>query len=98
VFHLGRLLPYPLTILERLARDKHSSFLRKFITHGRKKFYNISRRSQLISANIRLALKRRVGNKQPSLFAAASVTNIAIFFVADASAKRTVFRSSLIFA
>jgi hypothetical protein len=29
------------TILERLARDKHSSSLQKFITYGCKKFYNI---------------------------------------------------------
>ncbi len=29
------------TRLERLARDKHSSLLRKGVTYGRKKFYNI---------------------------------------------------------
>jgi len=29
------------TILERLARSKHSSLLQKFVTYGRKKFYNI---------------------------------------------------------
>ncbi len=29
------------TRLEKLARDKHSSLLQKFITYGRKKFYNI---------------------------------------------------------
>jgi hypothetical protein len=29
------------TRLERLARDKHSSLLQKFVTYGRKKFYNI---------------------------------------------------------
>jgi hypothetical protein len=28
------------TILERLARSKHSSFLRKFVSYDRKKFYN----------------------------------------------------------
>jgi hypothetical protein len=27
--------------LERLARGKHSSLLRKFVAYGRKKFYNI---------------------------------------------------------
>ena len=32
------------TILERLARDEHSSLLRKFVTYGRKKFYNIGPR------------------------------------------------------
>ncbi len=29
------------TKLERLARDKHSSLLRKFVNYGNKKFYNI---------------------------------------------------------
>ena len=29
------------TRLERLARDKHSCLLQKFVTYGRKKFYNI---------------------------------------------------------
>ncbi len=33
------------TRLERLARDKRSSLLRKLITCGRKKFYNIDTRS-----------------------------------------------------
>jgi hypothetical protein len=28
--------------LERLARDKHSSLLRKFLNYGRKKFYNLA--------------------------------------------------------
>jgi hypothetical protein len=32
------------TKLERLARYKHSSLLRKFVTYGRKKFYNIGPR------------------------------------------------------
>jgi hypothetical protein len=32
------------TILQRLARDKHSSLLRKFVNCGRKKFYNIGPR------------------------------------------------------
>jgi len=27
--------------MERSARDKHSSLLRKFVNYGRKKFYNI---------------------------------------------------------
>jgi hypothetical protein len=30
-----------LTRLERLARDKHSSFLKTLVNYGRKKFYNI---------------------------------------------------------
>jgi hypothetical protein len=30
-----------LTRLERLAKSKHSSLLQKFITYGRKMFYNI---------------------------------------------------------
>ncbi len=29
------------TILERLARDEHSSLLRKFLTYGRKTFHSI---------------------------------------------------------
>jgi hypothetical protein len=29
------------TSLERLARDKHSSLLQKFVNYGRKKFYRI---------------------------------------------------------
>jgi hypothetical protein len=29
------------TRLERLARDKNSSLLRKFVNYGREKFYNI---------------------------------------------------------
>ncbi len=31
-------------LLERLARDKHSSLLRKFVNYGQKKFYNIGPR------------------------------------------------------
>jgi hypothetical protein len=31
----------------RLARDKYSSLLQKFVTYGRKKFYNIGPRGQL---------------------------------------------------
>jgi hypothetical protein len=42
--HLGRLLHYPQTRLERLARDKHTSLLRTFVNYGRKKFYNIGAR------------------------------------------------------
>jgi len=44
VLHLGRLLSYPQAlyyILERLARGKHFSLLRKFVTYVGKKFYNI---------------------------------------------------------
>jgi hypothetical protein len=29
------------TILETLAKDRHSSLLQKFVTYGRKKFYKI---------------------------------------------------------
>jgi hypothetical protein len=35
------------TGLERLARDKHSSLLRKFVNCGRKKFYRIWHRGIL---------------------------------------------------
>jgi hypothetical protein len=34
------------TILERLARDKHSSLVQKIVTYGCKKFYNIGPRNQ----------------------------------------------------
>jgi hypothetical protein len=34
------------SIIERLAKDKHSSLLRIFVTYGRKKFYNIGPRDQ----------------------------------------------------
>jgi hypothetical protein len=30
--------------MEKLARDKHSGLLRKFVTYGRKMFYNIGPR------------------------------------------------------
>ncbi len=33
------------TRLERLARDKHSSLLQKFVNYGQKKFYNIGPRA-----------------------------------------------------
>jgi hypothetical protein len=35
-----------LTRLEKLARDKHSSVLPKFVNYGRKKFYNIGPRPE----------------------------------------------------
>jgi hypothetical protein len=35
-----------LTRLESLARDKHSSLLRKSVNYDRKKFYNIGPRHQ----------------------------------------------------
>ncbi len=40
---LGNLLASPTIIrrLERLARDKHSSLLRKLVNYGQKKFYTI---------------------------------------------------------
>ncbi len=34
--------------LERLARDKHSGLLRKFVTCGGEKFYNIVPRANVI--------------------------------------------------
>jgi hypothetical protein len=33
-------------MLERLARDKHTSLLQKFVNDGRKKFCNIGSRSK----------------------------------------------------
>ena len=48
-----------LTRLERLARDKCCSFLRKVITSGRKKFYNIGRRSRRWSSGSRRRRWRR---------------------------------------
>jgi hypothetical protein len=33
-----------LTRIDKLARDKHSSLLQKFLNYGRKKFYNIGPR------------------------------------------------------
>ncbi len=43
VFHSGKLLDSckHYTILEKLARDEHSSLLQKIVTYGCKKFYNI---------------------------------------------------------
>ncbi len=44
---LGRLLALPTdkyTRLEKHAKDKRSSLLRKFVTYGSKKFYNIGTR------------------------------------------------------
>ncbi len=43
MFHLGRLQPHSRTFiqLEKLAKDKHSSLLQKFVNYGQKKFYNI---------------------------------------------------------
>ncbi len=37
------------TKLERLAKNKHSSLLRKFVNYEEKKFYNIGPRKVLIS-------------------------------------------------
>jgi len=34
--------------LERLARDKHTSKLRKFVNYRGKKFYNVSHRPEFI--------------------------------------------------
>ncbi len=36
------------TALEKFARDKHSSLLRKLINYGRKKFYNIGPEGYLL--------------------------------------------------
>ncbi len=36
------------TRLEGLARDKHSSLLRKFVNYDRKEFYNIAARGYLL--------------------------------------------------
>ncbi len=33
--------------MKKLAKDKHSSLLQKFVTYGRKKFYNIGPRDQI---------------------------------------------------
>jgi len=49
----GKLLALPTNIrLERLARDKHSSLLRKLVNYGRKKLYNIGPRPDINTANI----------------------------------------------
>ncbi len=43
------------TRLERLARDKRSNLLRKFVTYGRKKFYNIDQKTlQPVHLRVRL--------------------------------------------
>ncbi len=64
-------------MLERLAREKQSNLLRKFVTYGCKKFYNIGPWSQpsdwaksgaplgqslMLPANIRLAPKTYRGH------------------------------------
>jgi hypothetical protein len=41
VLHLGRLQPYPQT-QERLAKDKHSSLLRKFVNYRQKSFITLA--------------------------------------------------------
>jgi len=38
---VGKTGDCPIEELEWLARDKHSSVLRKFVNYGQKKFYNI---------------------------------------------------------
>ncbi len=48
----GRLLTLPSSLihqtrLERLTRDKHSSFLRNSVTYGRKTFYDIDTRTKI---------------------------------------------------
>jgi hypothetical protein len=44
VLHLAKLQPCSQTELERLARDKYSSVLRKFVNYGQKKLYNMEPR------------------------------------------------------
>ncbi len=39
------------TRMDRLARDKHSSLLRKFVNYGQKKFYNIGPWPQSLDIN-----------------------------------------------
>jgi hypothetical protein len=42
----GRLLTLPAnTRLEKLARDRHSSLLPKFVNYGQKRFYNMGPRT-----------------------------------------------------
>ncbi len=63
----------PYTRLERLAREKHSSFLRKFVNYGRKKFNNIGPRRWSIWRswrrwrNLRREIKTGNGNKRRDL-------------------------------
>jgi hypothetical protein len=47
-------LPKKETRLERLARDKHSSFLRKFVNYALKKFYKIGPRTDATVWNLSL--------------------------------------------
>ncbi len=67
------------TRLEKFARDKHSSLLRKSVHHGRKKFYNIGTRSRLSSqGNTRcrtdasLTEKNLLGTNGPAQFVSAT--------------------------
>ncbi len=49
--------------LERLARDKHSSLLRKLVNYGRKKFYEIGPRckqTQLLVAGTRASIQQEI--------------------------------------
>ena len=41
--------------MERLARDKHSSLLQKFVNYGQKKFYNIGPRCTSLTAKAKKA-------------------------------------------
>ncbi len=38
-----------LSRLEKLARDKHSSLLRKFVNYGQKIFYTLDRKNKFLS-------------------------------------------------
>jgi len=42
--------------LEKLARAEHSSLLQKFVTYGRKKFYNIGHRTTKLFTTVIFAV------------------------------------------
>jgi hypothetical protein len=52
-------------MMERLARDKHSSLLRKSVTYGRKKFYKID--TWCRRPRCRRRCRRRPTTRRPSL-------------------------------
>jgi hypothetical protein len=45
------------TVLEKLAKDKHSRFLRTIVNYGGNKFYNVSTRSAEESSELGLLLE-----------------------------------------
>ncbi len=101
MLHLGTLWPYPQTLetkLERLARDKHSSLLRKsvfydtdswllrtFVIHKQKKFYNIGYDAQ--DAERLRALRRQLRRCQGQVRGAGVDAAEPVFFIADAPDK-----------